>query len=252
MSAQGLIWSLPKVGQWVRYEGTFKQVDILSQKNQKNVELNWIRHLTLKCLSEEVQAEYQNEMVACQWIEIIVVNGKESEMGIDPGPVGARRYKVLVPVSKVVSDVKDKNGIRNAFLPIVKGYQKIGDNEVEPMKTKVLQVYPLISMLMHYRELKAGAEEEIDLPIGSIPSKKFSGEITMESPFNKTINQAEMWQSENVPFGLAKWKVQVERQSKDSVSPRSEFLPASEITIEMSAHEIGEDAQSELITPDEK
>ncbi len=249
--SQGIIRKLPAPGKWIRYEGTFEQIDIRSQQNQTNITTKWDRHLILKCLGEEVQASYNEEMVPCQWIELKVITGKASEGGIDPGPVGARIYKVLIPKSKINAKVKDEKGIRNAFLPIVKGYQKIGDGEVKVMTTKVLQIYPLISNLMHYRKLVDGGEEALDLPIGeNITTKKETGTMIIESQFSKSINKADMWVSDTAPFGLAKCTVKVERFSKDSVTPRSEFQPVTEISVEMSASEIGDDAESEIIIPE--
>ncbi len=249
--SQGIIRSLPAPGKWVRYEGRYEQIEIHPQKNQSNVTTEWLRHLTIKCLGDEIQASYRGKTVPCQWIELKVVTGKNSEGGIDAGPVGARIFRVLVPKSKVNSQVKDADGIRNAFLPIVKGYKKIGDGDVQPMRTKVLQIYPLISNLMHYRKLQDEGKAGIKIMENSISTKKQTGELTIESKLHKTINKAEMWASDTVPFGLAKWKVKIERFSKGSVTPRSEFQPVTEITVEMEVRDIGNEAESEILLPGE-
>ncbi|VAX39726.1 hypothetical protein MNBD_PLANCTO02-1095 [hydrothermal vent metagenome] len=249
--SQGIIRNLPTPGKWVRYEGRYEQIEIHSQKNQANVTTEWLRHITIKCLGDEVQALYQGKTVPCQWIELKVITGKNVEGGLDAGPVGARVFRVLVPKSKVNPQVKDADGIRNAFLPIVKGYKKIGDGDVQQMKTKVLQIYPLISNLMHYRKVQDEGKTEITVMGDSIPAKKQTGEMTMESKLYKTRNKAEMWVSDTIPFGLAKWKVKIERFSKGSVAPRSEFQPVTEITVEMEVREVGDEAESEIILPGE-
>ena len=250
--AQGLVWSLPKEdGTWVRYEGTFRQVETRTESNEGNLTIDWIRHLWIKSVGKET-AEYEGKTVPCRWIEIKLVTGKPSETGIDPGPIGARIYKVLVPEARVAGALVDADKIHVSYVPIVKGYRRIGDGEVKAVKAGVLQVYPLLSMLMHYKTLEAGTDDAVDpeIPLDQpVTAKMYKGVYKMESRTGRSVNEAQLWRSNDVPFGLAKWTVKMYREAKDAREPRSDFQRMSEVTVTMSAHETGDDAQSELATP---
>ena len=257
VSAQGLIWDLPEDGTWVRYEGTYEQVVFRPNAAEGNMTVRWIRQLTLKSVGKEM-AEYKHPetsivtRVPCRWIEIKVVTGNPSEGGVDSGPVGARIFKVLVPESRVLDTQADGENIKVSFLPIIKGYRKIGERDPEPIKAKVLQIYPLISLLMHYKSpLKVEAEnEDPDIRLGGADTAtKLRGVRRMESPVSRTRNEATLWRCKQVPFGLAKWTVNMVREAKNSIEPRSAFELVSEVSVEMSAHEMGHDAQSEVATP---
>jgi hypothetical protein len=196
-------------------------------------------------------------MVPCRWIELKVVTGKASEAGVDPGPVGARLFKVLVPETRVVGKLSDNDQIPVSFIDIVpgKGYRKIGDGKVQPIQSGALQVYPLIALVMHYQALEAEGSDPVDpqIPIGAVNARQFKASSRVESPTTRTINEAHLWRCdpENaaVPFGLAKWTVKTVREAKDASLPRSEFKAVSEVNVEMSAHEAGDGAKSELTIP---
>lgn len=248
--AQGLIWSLPDDGAWVRYEGTYKQVELRPGSVEGNIEPEpWIRKLWIKSVGRET-AEYHGQTVPCRWIEIKVVTGRPQEGAIDSGPAGTRIYKVLVPELEITGQLADARGIPVSFLPIVKGYRKFGESEVEAISADVLQVYPLISLVMHYKTLEPeGTAEDPRIPLGPLSATRQRGAWQMESPVSRTKNEATLWRSVDVPFGLAKWSVKLSREAKDSLDPRSAFQPVTEVTVEMSAHETGNNALSELAVP---
>lgn len=252
--AQGVLWNLPADGSWVRYEGTCKQVELRPNSTEGDIPLEWIQHLTIKSVGSE-EAEFRGEKVPCRWIELKVVTGRASEAGVDPGPVGARIFKVLVPEKRVVGKTADDGKIPVSFIDIVKGYRKYGDGEVKPIEAKALQVYPLLALVMHYHAVEPEGSEPVDpqIPLGDVQTQKFKATSKMESPTTRTTNEAEIWLStpddKKIPFGLAKWMIKITRESKDSSEPRSAFKAASEVTAEMSAHEVGDGAQSELMTP---
>ncbi len=256
IQAQGLIWSLPADGTWIRYEGTYKQVEIRPNASEGDLAINWIREVTIKSLGQET-AEYEIDYVKqtgpCRWIEIKVVTGKPSESGIDPGPIGARIYKVLVPEARVIGDVKDKTDIEVSYLQIVKGWRKTGsDPEPKEIKAKVLQVYPAISLLRHYKAIPAdtGEAEDPEIGIGPVDAIKYTATFQIESRTSRSTHTAEIWRSKAVPFGLAKWKVEIELEKKTNIEPRSAFKGVSKIQVEMKAQETGVDAKSDLILPE--
>ncbi len=223
--AQGLIWNLPEDGTEVRFEGTITQIEFRPDSAEGDIEIEWIHNLTLKSVGRQ-EAEFEGSSVPCRWIEIKVETGKISETGVDTGPVGGRIYKVLVPESRVSDQQRDADKIPVSFLPIIQGFQKIGEEEPVEMQTKALQIFPLLSRLMHYESLKGDGEEQpLEIPLGEIPAKKWVGSRILENLSTRTVNEAEIWQSNEVPFGLAQWSVKSTRSAKDNSEPRSAFKP---------------------------
>ena len=244
--ASGLIWHLPEDGSWIRYEGTYKQQTIRPEATDGNLENEWIRQLTIKSVGQE-NADFNGRNVPCRWIEIKAVTGKRSEAGIDAGPSGSRIYKVLVPESKVLGTQADRDGIPVTMLPIVKGYRRFGEGQVSPMKAKAIQVSPSVTLLSHYKTLETAAENvATNVPGGDFDAKRITAESKMERTNSRSVNKAEMWVSKEVPFGLVKWKVTIDREVKDLTDARTEFRETTKAVVEMSAHEIGDRAESEL------
>lgn len=258
LPAQGLIWSLPEEpGTWVRYEGEYKQIEFRPGVAAGDQTFNWRRNVTIKSLvtpEEHKTAMYRGKPVTCRWIEIKVETGKPGEQGLDTGPGGARLYKVLIPESRIfgtlVNDQSvDADGIPVSFLPIIRGYRKLGNRKEEQIKTKVLQIYPAISLLKHYKVLRAETGEPVDPALealGPINSIKWIGEQTLQSRVSRSEHSSEIWLSREVPFGLARWNVKVTRSRKRETDARDDFVKRTETTVEMKAVAVGTDAKSEL------
>lgn len=242
--AQGLLWNLPPDGSWVRFEGTYSFSDRRPGSVAGDVE-PWTRSLWIGVIGTEM-AEYQNQMVPCRWIEIHVNTGRPSEAGLDPGPLGLRKYKVLVPESGVPGKLISDEKIPVSMIPIVKGYRQFGDGPVEQITTNVLQVYPVICLLQHYRQWQPETDQPAELAIrlGTVQAIKYTAKRTMESPRRRSTTTAEIWRSDQVPFGLARWNVTVLLEEKDSVQPRSQFAPVSQLAEQMEAHESGTTLQN--------
>jgi len=248
-NAQGLLWSLPEDGRAVRFEGDFRQVEFRPDSAQGDLELTWKRNLTLRSVGQEM-AEFGGKNVPCRWIEIKVETGKETDTGLDTGPIGARLYKVLVPESRVIAKQHDADSIPHSFIPIVKGYRRNEDNESEEIQSKVLQVYPLFAFVRHFEKLEGGQEpEDLDILGRTVAAQKWVGKSEKESLTSRSVSESTLWRSSDVHFGLAKWSVKMTRYAKDQIAARSEFRPVSEVTVEMSAVQEMENAQSELATP---
>ena len=64
----------------------------------------------------------------------------------------------------------------------------------------------------------------------------------------RSTNSAEIYRSETIPFGVAKWTAKTVEEQKPSTAPRSEFVVTNEITEEMAAFEILSGQESELVT----
>ena len=248
-NAQGLIWSLPEDGTWARYEGSYNQTEVRTGVAEGNVVLEWIRELTIKSLGTE-SAMYRGKETTCRWLEFKQVTGKPSEQGIDPGSYGVRIYKILVPEEAIIGKIIDSQDILVDYIPIVKGYRQLSlFDEVEEINAPVFQVYPLITLLRHYRELEEAGNSSLSLKAGTFTTTKYVGNLTTESPTNRTRNKGEFWRSPEIPFGIAQWSVTVIKENKDREDGRGDFKIVAEITENMSLVATGNGAQTELETP---
>lgn len=248
-NAQGLIWKLPADGTWLRYEGTYQQIETRSTTGGTDLTIQWIQHLTIKSVGQQ-EAEFEGKTVPCRWLEFKVQTGKKSEAGINPGPVGASIYKILVPENRVIGKLADDETIPVSFLPIVKGYRKDGEKPVEEMTGSVFQIYPKVALIRHYTTLeKEGEPEPLDVGVGSTTAQKWKGKYEAENSQNHTVQEAELWRSDDVPFGLAQWTVKLTMERKGSNEARSAFKQVAQTLVEMKALETGTDAKSEIETP---
>ncbi|MCH7989224.1 MAG: hypothetical protein IID46_08750 [Planctomycetes bacterium] len=252
-TAQGLIWKLPQDGTWVEFEGKYSQTDFRPNSPDGDLEpAPWSRRLRISSVGQQM-AEFNGTMQLCRWIELEVRTGRSDGGVIDTGPAGARIYKVLVPESKIINSTTDGDGIPISMIPIVKGYQKIGIGDTKPIplnnnKSGVLQIYPVISLLRHYKTLESLSDqpEDAGINIPDITARRYRSQKTMESPTSRSTHTAVLWRSPDMPFGVARWTVKILREEKGSTEPRSAFKKVSEFSIEMKAGKIEGNAQSKI------
>lgn len=248
-SAQGLIWNLPEDGSLVHYEGTYRQVEAQPGSSEGNLEMEWIRHLTIKSVGRE-DAEYRGTTVPCRWIEMKLQTGRVKDGLIATGTVGERIYKVLVPESAIIGQTRDSQGLPVSYLPIVRGYRKTNDKDPTPKEitSKVLQIYPIISLVRHYRDMtRSDIPELVQVGQEDVQATKLTGSFEQESLNDRVLHESTLYLSDSVPFGLAKWTVKVTQEAKGEVEPRTEFKFVSEITVDMTARRIEGNARSELV-----
>ncbi|GAB5441112.1 MAG: hypothetical protein Fues2KO_14610 [Fuerstiella sp.] len=249
--AQGLIFSLPQDGTGVEYEGEISYVTVRADIAEGKETITKARELSIKSVGQEM-AEFEGQTQPCRWIEIKVTTGTAGEGGIDPGPVGSRIYKLLVPESKVLDAAADADGIPNITLPIVKGWRRSGEAGVRAMNSAAFSFYPTICQLAHYPDPEVVAPVETpslkatDL---SVSAKHMKGRIVVERPESRSTNEAHFWVSDQVPFGLARWEVTVTREQKESTATRDKFLEVATTTSTMSVRRILNTAESELQVP---
>jgi len=248
-SAQGIIWKLPEDGSLVHYEGTYRQIEAQPGSSEGNLEMEWIRHLTIKSVGKE-DAEYRSKTVPCRWIEMKLQTGRVKDGLIATGTVGERIYKVLVPESAVIGQTRDSEGLPVTYLPIVRGYRKTNTKDATPKEitSKVLQIYPIISLVRHYRDMTRGnVPESVLVGQEEVDATKLTGNFEQESLNDRVLHESSLYLSEAVPFGLAKWSVKITQEAKGEVESRSEFQFVSEITVDMTARRIEGNARSELV-----
>ncbi|HUG90889.1 MAG TPA: hypothetical protein VML55_08655 [Planctomycetaceae bacterium] len=262
--AQGLVWNLPEDGTWVRYEGTYTQRDVKAQLIQGAEPVRWDKEIYIKSVGQET-AEFQEydgskQTVSCRWIEIKSRTGILRDGEIDPGPAGQQIYKVLIPEHKIAAmqidergGTVDDRGIPVSHIPIVRGYRQVGENPPEALTTNALQTYPFLALIQQYRTLQRQSNQPEDAGIiledSAVTAVRYRGEHTMENLVSRSTSEAELWLSDDVPFGLARWSVKVARQAKDKAAPRSQFVNASTFEEEMRVQSTGDGAQSELAVP---
>ena len=262
--AQGLIWSLPEDGTWVRFEGTYTQRDVKAQLIQGAEPVRWDKEIYIKSVGQEM-AEFQKydgstQTVPSRWIEIKSRTGILRDGEIDTGPAGQRIYKVLIPEHKVAAmrideqgRTVDDRGIPVSHIPVIRGYRQVGENPPEALENAALQTYPFLALIQQYRTLEQLSPQPEDAGVtldgSSVSAIRYRGEHEMENLVSQSTNEAELWLSDDVPFGIARWNVKVRRQAKDKAAPRAQFLEASSFEEDMRVQSMGADAQSELAVP---
>jgi hypothetical protein len=247
--AQILIWSLPKEeGGWVRFEGVYRQTQARPESNAGDEQLEWRTELMISSVGK-ADAMFQGSQAACRWVEFKTVT-KANDLEKQPGPGGVYWYKVLIPESRVIGKVADDDGIPVTFLPIVRGYRKVGARAAEPVSEQALAVYPTIAPVTYYPNLKAEGTEptELQLPLSNtpVPARVFKGSRVFETKLMRSTNSGVLWLSDAVPFGLAKLQVSVTRDEKGLTASVDAFRRKSLVEVELSAVAQGADAKSEL------
>ena len=248
--AQGLIFYLPEDGTGVEYEGEIIQENVRPDIADGKETLKWSREISIKSVGRE-DAEFEGVVQPCRWIEIKVVTGDPGAAGIDPGPVGARIYKVLVPESKVLDTSVDGDAVPNAMLPIVKGHRRLGENQVKAITSQALRIYPTVCQLNNYPEpvvVSPSENPQTKATNMSFNAKHLKGQTVMERPQSRSTNEGHFWVTPEVPFGLARWEVVVTREQKESTADRDTFAEVSTIKSTMSVKRILDIAESELNT----
>ena len=253
--AQGLVWYLPEDGSWVLYEGTYTQVMRRPTSTEGDLTLEWQRNLDIQSVGREeathdLDHDGQEVTEPCRWLEFKVVTGKIVEGIPDAGPGAIVIYKVLVPESAIDGTMFDREGILKSYLPVVKGYRKLGDEPAQPLAAGVLQAYPNLSLLRHYRELETAASNQTaQVPkLGEVSGELVRGSTVTETGTQRSRNAAEFLRSEQMLFGLVKWKASTVTEQKNLVEPRSQFEESVELTEELTAVDSGTGAESELVT----
>lgn len=248
--AEGILWDLPPDGTWLRLEGTYTQTEIRPESATGKLEIApWIERVWIKSVGEET-AEFQGESVPCRWLEIKVERGREREGRIDTGLAGLEIYKVLVPESRVLYDSIDSEGVPVSFIPVIKGYRKIGKAEPKPLAEPALQLYPLAVLAGYYREENVTAQnDDPEIGLGAVKADKIQSKIGIERRSSRTVQETTVWRSKDVPFGIARYSAKITREIKDDRQPRDEFKPTSEVVVDLKAQETGSDAKSELAVP---
>lgn len=246
-SAQGLLWKLPKEdGTSTHFAGTFTQ-EVYDPVKQVLIDTaQWDRTMTISSVGKVTVDD-----TPCRWIEFKTEMRKRGDVDSDPGPVAIRIYKVLIaedlPFGEIATDKQD-GSIPIVYLPIKKGYRKLSEqDQAEPIKPTVLQVFPTLSLVRHFRSLSAPEAADPELAgLPEIKALKRTGENKMESRTFRTTNTTDFWVSEQVPFGLARWRVSVLTETKSETAPRGDFVRIVKIDVDMKYKESRTGAQSEL------
>ncbi|MGE5191781.1 MAG: hypothetical protein ACM3U2_04720 [Deltaproteobacteria bacterium] len=261
-SAQVLIWSLPKEdGTWVRFEGTYKQTRARANVAAGDEMLEWRGELTISAVGSET-AEIDGtddagkaikKEVPCRWVEFKSIT-KPSGLDKQPGPGDTFVYKVLIPEEAVIGETTDKDGIPVTFLPIVKGWRKVGQRDAQAVTEKALAVYPTISLVTYYPNLKAEGDESEQVQVAgeAVAARLYKGSRLFKSTTSRSTNAAVLWRSDAVPFGLARFQVTLTQERKELAASADEFKQATLIDVDMAVVATGNDARSELGDADAK
>lgn len=241
--AQGLLWNLPEDGTLIRYSGEYIQIDSQIGTGNTAVTSTWSRELTIKSVGK-TEEMYQGKPTACRWIEFKLVDGKKNP-DLVPGPAGVRIYKVLIPEESITGKLYNENNIHQSMIPIVRGYRQLGSLDIEEIKSGALQVYPTLTLLMHYQTMTSEGMSDPE-SAAAVSAEKFTAEETIGNKTTKIENTATLWRNDDVPFGLAKWTVKQIRYRKAELAPVDDFQKTSEVNVTMTAQAPADGAQSDL------
>ncbi len=248
--AQGLIWSLPDDGTLVRYKGTYKQTVRRPNATDGDLTLTWDRIIEIRSVGTK-EEEYAGQMVPCRWVEIKVETGKSPEGVLDAGPGGIRMYKLLVPESEIRGTVQEPvqsgRSIFASHIAIVRGYRKIGDEPTKELESKLFQLYPIISLLRHYPNLKAGETGQTSVLAGEFETTSYKGTLAMETNVYRSISTGELTRSAEMPFGVVSWTAKTITEEKGSTDSRTAFTETSILEESMKAIAIEQNAESEFL-----
>ena len=247
-SAQGLIWKLPEDGKWIRFEGQYSQIEARPNNPKGNLEVTWIEHVTIKSVGATM-AEYEGEQVPCRWIEFKIQTGKAQQGAIATGPVGERIYKVLIPEKAVIGKPLDDEGIPVMFLPIIDGYRKTNEKDPTPKKLQhgVFNIFPVVSLVRHHKEFEAPVPDSVSVNNADVNVQVLRATTDQESLTERVQHETKLSRSDEMPFGIAQWYVKITHDRKAEIDGRTDFKFQSEITITMTARQIGEDAKSDIV-----
>ena len=254
-SAQGLIWRLPKQEKFtILFYGKYTQTNEPTDPGGNRRVIQWDRELIVKSLGKAM-GYHKGKEVPCRRMEISVRTGRVVDGDIDEGPAGKRVYNVLIPEFAITGKTVDKDSIFVSMLPIatdkagkVQGLKKIGDTAVQPIKTAVLHVFPVVTLMGHYRQVKAGTSQgALDVAGKQIPAAqytRYTASRVVESPASRSTNVASfaITKGDESPIGLAQWKVTLTREKKDSAQDRKEFKTVTTIVEELVARRIENEA----------
>lgn len=249
VSAQVLIWNLPEEdGTWIDFTGTYRVVQARPNNSAGDLQLEWRSDLRISSVGKE-DAEFMGKSVPCRWVEFKSVT-KPNDLEKSAGPGGVCLYKVLIPESAITGKTVDDVGLPITYLPVVKGFRKVGDREVEEVKEKVLGVYPLIAPVVAYPDLKPASPDQEDLDLGEklgpVSARVFDGTATTVSEYRRSTNTGRLWRSDKLPFGLSKFRVNLLREERGVAAPPGEFVKSAVIEVELTAVDKGTGMKSEL------
>lgn len=249
--AQGLLWSLPEDKQAIRYEGSYSQTIRRPDSTAGDLVLEWRQNTTIKSVGRE-EAEFRGELQPCRWIEIRTETGKTAEGVLDAGPGGIRMYRLLIPESAfrgtLYEPVADNREIFVEYLPVVRGLRRIGDEAAQEIESGAFQLYPVTSLIRHYRELsESEVGQNVVVPLGDFASTRLRGQMVMERPDYRSTNRCDVYRSDAIPFGVVKWTATTTVETKVSTEPRSAFREEVVLKEELQAVSLEGGAESDFL-----
>ena len=197
--AQGLLWSLPPDGTWVRYEGTYSQLVRRPDSTAGDLQLEWTRHLTIKSVGTSEES-YRGQVQPCRWIEIKVVTGQVKE-GPDRRRSGG--HADLQVAGSRSGDHRTNSG---------RGRHP---QRLRPRRSRLSQDRrrrPAPNRIRRFRRVSARlAAPALPQPVRRIDRRRHrcrfrpatsrprcgKGSLTMEGRSNRSTNEAQIWRSDD-------------------------------------------------------
>lgn len=244
-SGQVFLQSLPDDGSQVVFTGVYRVTRPSPESSDETVTTEWLQQITISSVgAESVEMESEDGQVErrpCRWIEFKVERGKATdESNFDLGQAGVMIYKCLVPEDVVGREKSD-------FIPIVRGWRKIADQEPQAMQGQVLRIAPLITLLDDYPDVQEQSSETLQIKgLGDVECTVKAGKRQYDGTTGRATNEGQIWLSDRVAFGIMKWRATVRREELLGSKEGGQYRFASELFTEMTITAGRAGAQSEL------
>ena len=83
---------------------------------------------------------------------------------------------------------------------------------------------------------------------GAANATRYTGSLTTETTVSRSTSECDMLVSEQMPFGVVSWTATTVNEQKNPTEPRSTFEEVVVLTEELTAVEIRDDGETELVT----
>jgi hypothetical protein len=248
--AQVLIWNIPEAEDVsVTFEGKYRQTNSRPDSKSGEQVLEWDATLTISSLGKE-RADHNGRSVDCRWVEFQAVT-KPGGVEKQAGPGGTYVYKVLIPEAAVIGKPVDDQAVPVTFLPLVKGFRKVGTRPVEPVREKALAVYPHLALLTYYPDLQpvSALDEELTIDAKAYAARAHKGSRVLTDKTSRSTNSATLWLAPELPFGLGRFEASVVREAKHPEAAADAFQKVSLVEVSMAVKKVGPAAASLIEVP---
>lgn len=229
----GLLTKLPPDGTWSRYEGTWEVVEV--RLSGETVRSSFTKRVTISSVGREMV-----DSEPARWIELKVETARTASGAARRGETHSQWHKVLVLEREIGAGDRP-------FLPIVRGYRRTSEQEAREMRGGLLRISPAITLLDDkYPQSQEAGTEEVSTDVGTFQCRRVDGKRVREIGATRFTNEGQAWYSDEVPYGIVRWRATIAREEAKETDGKKEYRPAGSSTAELTLVQTGTGAVSDL------